>query len=460
VETIAMASRDDLRLLPSVDQLLRLPRPAGWITQYGRPLTLQAIRTSLDEVRSGFPQEGSIPEDEALLDRAQALLEDWTAPTLRPVINATGVILHTNLGRAPLSRAALRAVEEASHGYSSLEFDLHTGRRGSRSVHAESLLKQVTGAEAALVVNNNASAVLLALSALARRRAVVIARSQLVEIGGGFRIPDVMKQSGARLVEVGTTNRVHLSDFEQTIQEGPVGLFMRAHRSNFQIIGFTSEPSLAEMVSVAHPAGVPVVDDLGSGSLLETTRFGLGHEPTIQESLEAGADLVCFSGDKLLGGPQAGILIGRAQLVNKLKRHPLARAIRADKMCLAALSATLLHYLKDEAEQEIPVWRMIAAPPEQLRARAERWIARLSQGEIVPGHSTVGGGSLPQETLPTFLAAFSVRSPDRVLARLRRCSPPIIARLQDGRLVLDPRTVLSEQDEPLLICLRAALTRG
>ncbi|HEX9616600.1 MAG TPA: L-seryl-tRNA(Sec) selenium transferase [Anaerolineales bacterium] len=455
-----MTSTGDLRLLPSVDQLVRLPRASEWVADYGRPLTIQAIRSSLDEARSRYPEEGAIPEKEALLNRAHELLLEWTAPTLRAVINATGVVLHTNLGRAPLSQAALQAVQEASSGYSTLEYDLEAGRRGSRSVHAEGLLQRITGAEGALVVNNNASAVLLALSALARRRAVVIARSQLIEIGGGFRIPDVMKQSGARLVEVGTTNRVHLSDFEQAIQEGPVALVLRAHRSNFQIIGFTSEPTLAEMVSVAHRAGIPVVDDLGSGSLLETERFGLGHEPTVQESLAAGADLVCFSGDKLLGGPQAGIIAGRAQLIGRLKKHPLARAIRADKLCLSALSATLLHYLKDEAEREIPVWRMIAAPLEELRARAERWVEHLDQGETIPGHSTVGGGSLPEETLPTCLAAFHAHSPDRMLARLRRCDPPVIARLQADRLVLDPRTVLPEQDEALLASMRGVFNQN
>jgi L-seryl-tRNA(Ser) seleniumtransferase len=450
----------DLRLLPSVDQLLQTPEVVDWIAAYGRPLTLQAIRSALAEVRSSYPVNGVTLEQNDLLERARQLLLAWTAPTLQPVINATGVVLHTNLGRAPLSRTALQAIQAVAAGYATLEYDLPAGRRGSRSVHAEDLLKRLTGVESALVVNNNASAVLLALSALARRRAVVISRSQLVEIGGGFRIPEVMKQSGARLVEVGATNRVHLSDFEQAIHEQPVALILRAHRSNFRIIGFTSEPSLAEMTALAHDAGIPVVDDLGSGSLLETERYGLGHEPTVQESLAAGADLVCFSGDKLLGGPQAGIILGRAELIARLKKHPLARALRADKLCLAALSATLLHYLKDEAEQEIPIWRMISASPDSLRARASDWTERLGQGVVLPGQSTVGGGSLPEETLPTFLAAFNVRSSNQALAHLRRAVPPVIARLQDGRLVLDPRTVLPEQDNALLSALRAALKQG
>jgi L-seryl-tRNA(Ser) seleniumtransferase len=258
-------------------------------------------------------------------------------------------------------------------GYSNLEYDLDKGQRGSRLIHAEGLLQQLTGAQAALVVNNNAAAVMLVLSALARRRSVVIARSQLVEIGGGFRVPDIMKQSGARLVEIGTTNRVHLADYEHAIVEEHPALVMRVHRSNFRIIGFTSEPTLEEITATAHQAGIPVVDDLGSGALLDTAKFGMAHEPTVSESLAAGVDLVCFSGDKLLGGPQAGIIIGRSDLVARLKKHPLARALRADKLCLAALSATLLHYLKDNAEREIPVWRMISIPVDILRQRAESW---------------------------------------------------------------------------------------
>ncbi|HEC61294.1 MAG TPA: L-seryl-tRNA(Sec) selenium transferase, partial [bacterium] len=304
-----MTGLRSLRSLPSVDQLLQTPVAREWIAAFGRPLTLDAIRNILNEVRMQFPEGRSIPNQDQLLAGAQALLETWTAPTLLPVINASGVILHTNLGRAPLSLAAVKAARAVALGYSTLEYDIRKGKRGSRSVHAETLLKHLSRAEAALVVNNNAAAVLLVLTGLARRRAVVIARTQLIEIGGGFRIPDVMKQSGARLVEVGTTNRVHLVDYERALEEKPV-LFLRAHRSNFRILGFTSEPSLEEIAEVAHRAGLYIVDDLGSGSLLDTTLYGLDHEPMVQESLKAGADLVCFSGDKLLGGPQAGIILG------------------------------------------------------------------------------------------------------------------------------------------------------
>lgn len=443
----------DLRSLPSVDQLLQTEEVNQWISSYGRPLTLDAIRSVLDKVRLRYAEASTIPDRESLLEQVGLKLQNWTAPTLRDVINATGVILHTNLGRAPLSEAALDAIRSVASGYSTLEYDLRKGKRGTRLVHVEALLKRITGVSAALVVNNNAAAVMLALTALARRRAVVIARTQLVEIGGGFRVPDVMKQSGARLVEVGTTNRVHLADYESVLDESPV-MILRAHRSNFRIIGFTTEPSLAELASLARRVGIPLVDDLGSGSLLDTSRFGLGHEPMVQESLAQGADLVCFSGDKLLGGPQAGIIVGRADLVAKLKKHPLARAIRADKLCLAGLSATLLHYLKDEAAQEVPVWRMIAMPTEQIRERAQNWVEVIGHGEVINGESTVGGGSLPGETLPTFTLALRVRSPNRFIARLRESHPAIIARLEDDRVVLDPRTVLPEQDGALLDGLR------
>ncbi|MGE5221759.1 MAG: L-seryl-tRNA(Sec) selenium transferase [Omnitrophica WOR_2 bacterium] len=446
-----------LRSLPSVDLLLQNPLVVEWEAAYGRPLTLEAIRTSLDEIRRNYSTEIEIPGEQELLEMAREKLATWTSPALQPVINATGVILHTNLGRAPLSRSALQAIQAVALGYSNLEYDLQKGQRGSRLVHTEDLLKHLLEVEAALVVNNNAAAVLLALSGLARRKGVIISRSQLVEIGGGFRVPDVMKQSGAHLVEVGTTNRVHLSDYEQALADASTGLVMRAHRSNFRIIGFTSEPALQEICQVAHQAGIPVVDDLGSGALLDTARFGLAHEPTVQESLEAGADLVCFSGDKLLGGPQAGIIVGRGDLVAKLKKHPLARAIRADKLCLAALTATLHHYLKNEAEKEIPVWKMIAMTLEEVHLRARNWSEALGKGSVLQGESTVGGGSLPGETLPTYLLALDVRNPNRWMRRLRAAQPPVIARTLDDRVVVDPRTVLPEQEQTFINILKASL---
>ena len=439
-----------LRNLPSIDKLLKSETANLFITEFGRPLVLEEFRATLDEIRAAFQETRQVPNEVEILEQTGNLLQTWTAPTLRTVINASGVIVHTNLGRAPLSKAAIRAATEVAQGYSNLEYDLLKGRRGSRLLHAEELLMRLTGAEAALVVNNNASAVLLAMTALAKRRRVLIARTQLVEIGGGFRIPDVMAQSGAKLVEIGTTNRVHLRDYEQAIADQPIKLVMRAHRSNFAIVGFHTEPDLHEITEIAHAAGLPVVDDLGSGTLIDTAPFGLGHEPTVQESLAAGADLVTFSGDKLLGGPQAGIIVGRKVLVDKLKKHPLARAIRADKLALAALSATLLHYLKDEALDEIPVWQMILASEKALRDRVLGWITKLGAGEMLAGESTVGGGSLPGQVLPTVLLALTNSSPTKFLTQLRAANPPIIARIQDDRVVLDPRTILPEQDEQML----------
>ncbi|MBE9472600.1 MAG: L-seryl-tRNA(Sec) selenium transferase, partial [Chloroflexi bacterium] len=349
-------------------------------------------------------------------------------------------------------------------GYSTLEYDLRAGRRGHRTVHAERLLCELTGAEAALVVNNNAGAVLLALTGLAQGRGVVISRGQLVEIGGGFRIPDVMAQSGARLIEVGTTNRTHLRDYAAALElHEDVALILRAHHSNFRIVGFTTEPSLPELVALGAERGLPVMDDLGSGALLDTAQFGLMHEPMVQESLAAGAAVVCFSGDKLLGGPQAGIIVGRAEYVESLKTHPLARALRTDKLCLAGLQATLLHYLKEDATGQVPVWQMIAMPLAEIERRARRWRRVLRRNgvsaEIVDGRSTVGGGSLPGETLPTKLVALSVPHPDRLAAALRAADPPVVARIEDDRLVLDPRTVLAEEERELLRVIVSAVAK-
>lgn len=454
------------RNLPSVDLLLQAAGPQ--IGDYGRPLVTQAIRQVLQEIRGDVLAGASVPSKEQLLALATSRLAAWTRPTLEPVINATGVILHTNLGRAPLSESTIRAMSLASAGYTNLEFDLVTGKRGSRLVHAETILRQLTGAEAAVVVNNCASAVLLTLSALAKGKRVVIARSQLVEIGGGFRVPDVMKQSGAKLVEVGATNKVRLSDYAEAIPQ-PVhplssvdvsahpfpnpltkSVFLHAHRSNFKIVGFTEEPALNEIASLAHQHGIVMLDDLGSGTFLDTAKYGLEHEPTVQESLNAGADVVMFSGDKLLGGPQAGIILGKKELLDKIKKHPLARAVRADKTRLAGLTATLLHYLKDEAAQKIPVWRMISQTPENLKARAEQWQRQTGCGEVVPAESTVGGGSLPGQNLPTSVLSIAANSPEPFLAKLRRHSPPIIARTENDCILFDPRTVLDGQDDVLV----------
>jgi len=454
-----------LRDLPAIEQLLHAKHTDDLINKYGRPLTLDALRLTLDETRARFKLalsrvEGTkpdvdLPSTDDILVRAESHLTAWTAQTLLPVINATGVILHTNLGRAPLSKAAISAMNEAAENYSTLEYDLEKGQRGSRMIHAESILQKLTGAEAAIIVNNNASAVLLVLSALANKKRVVISRTQLVEIGGGFRVPDVMKQSGAKLVEVGTTNKVRISDYKEALEE-PTALVMRAHRSNFKIVGFTEEPGLKEIVDVAHQANIAVIDDLGSGAFLDTAKYGFAHEPTVQESLAAGVDLVCFSGDKLLGGPQAGIIIGKKELIDKIKKQPLARAVRADKTCLAGITATLLHYLKDEAEREIPIWKMMSLTPDQLKVRAEAWRNALGQGIVIKSESTVGGGSLPDESISTYVLGLNVRSPDKFLKKLRESHPPIIARVEDDTILFDPRTVLN--DEILISILMSLLS--
>ncbi len=449
----------ELRDLPSVDRVLNDPNLQPLIAEYGRPRVLEVVRDALAAARNEMLGKPGKVSSETIIKNIKTHLEFQSTATLRKVINATGVILHTNLGRAPLSRAALQAAQEAAEGYSSLEFDLSKGVRGSRAVHAHDLLCRLTGAEDALVVNNNAGAVLLCLSALANRRKVVISRSQLVEIGGGFRIPDVMRQSGAKLVEVGTTNRVHIADYEEALRNG-AALLMRAHSSNFKLIGFTSQPELEELVSIAHQFGVPFLDDLGSGALLDTSAYGMTREPMPQDSIKAGADLVCFSGDKLLGGPQAGIIIGKADLIARVKRHPLARAIRADKLCLAALSTTLVAYEQDKALTDIPVWRMIAAKPDALRTRAEKWKQAIGQGEALEGESTVGGGSLPGEMLPTFLLTLQLPHPEKVLEKLRQANPPVIGRIQDGRILLDPRTVSEDEDMVLVDILKNILPRS
>lgn len=444
-----------LRNLPSVEHLLQTESSTELIRLYGRTLTLDALRTTLDEYRARLKADPSPapPSSADILAQTESKLQTWIQPTLQPVINASGVILHTNLGRAPLSKAAIRAMDEAASGYSTLEYDLEKGARGSRLIHAESILQKLTGAEAAVIVNNNAAAVLLVLSALAAKKRAIISRTQLVEIGGGFRVPDVMKQSGAKLVEIGATNKVRLADYHAALKDG-AGLVMRAHRSNFKIVGFTEEPDLKDIVQAAHESGIPVMDDLGSGALYDTAKYGLAHEPTVHESLAAGADVICFSGDKLLGGPQAGIIIGKAEYLAKIKKHPLARAVRADKTCLAGLTATLLHYLKDEAEQEVPVLKMMSLSPNQVRARAEAWKSQLGFGEVIESQSTVGGGSLPGESMPTFALALQVKSADKFLKTLRKETTPIIARTENEKILFDPRTVLPEQEERLLVVLK------
>lgn len=451
-----MSVADALRRLPAVDALLGEEAARALCAQYGREATVAALRDSLQQARAGLRAgDGRDPTRESLLERAAAQLAQRFRPGLRPVINASGVILHTNLGRAPLAPAAIEAMAQVGGRYSTLEYDLERGARGSRLKHCEDALCELTGAEAALVVNNNAAALVLLLATLAQGREVIISRGQLIEIGGGFRVPEVMAGAGARLVEVGATNRTRLADYEGAI--GPdTALLMRAHASNFRMSGFTEEAPLAELAQLAHAKGLLLVDDLGSGALLDTAAFGLLREPTVMESLAAGADLVAFSGDKLAGGPQAGIVVGRAEPLAALKRHPLARALRADKLCLAGLSATLDLWLRGQALTQIPIWRMISRDAGELRAVAGGWARRLG-GEALAGESAVGGGSLPGATLPTWLLALEVDRPDEFLAGLRAAEPPVIARIADGRVLLDPRTVLPDEEEALLAAVEAVL---
>lgn len=445
-----------LRRLPSVDGLLAADRMQDLAQTHSRALVVDAIRANLEETRRRILQAEEVDVSEAaLLDRIADDLRRGFQPRLRPVINATGVILHTNLGRAVLSKAAQQAMLAAAGAYNTLEFDLDSGKRGSRLLHASGLLRRLTGAEDAVVLNNNAAALILILRALAAGREVVISRGQLVEIGGGFRIPAIMRESGARLVEVGATNRTRIADFAAAAGE-QTAMFLRVHASNFKQLGFVEQPSLRQLVETAHQNGLLAVDDLGSGTLMDTARFGLDAEPTIQESIQAGADLVCFSGDKLLGGPQAGIILGKRAVLAKLKKHPLTRALRADKLTYAALTATLEHYRRGEALTDIPVWRMISRSPDEIAAKAKRW-AEQAGGRAVPGESTVGGGSLPGASLPTTLLAIEAPSPQDFMARLRQADPPVIARVSGGRVLLDPRTVLPEQETDLLAALRSLL---
>ena len=431
---------DPRRDLPSIDSLLAKMGPQ--LSDHPRALVVKAAREIVDVARANGGKAPAEGWDAAV----SAAVRRLAVPSLLPVINATGVVLHTNLGRAPLARAAIDAITRVASGYAALEYDLGTGTRGSRHAHCRDLLVELTGAADAMVVNNAAGAVLLALSALARGGEAVVSRGELVEIGGSFRIPDVMARSGAHLVEVGTTNRTHPQDYERALSADSKVL-LKVHRSNFQVTGFTAEVAVSELVEMGHARGVACIYDLGSGLLMNLAEFGLSGEPTVQEGVAAGADLVLFSGDKLLGGPQAGILVGTEQAIRACRADPIARAVRADKLTLAALEATLgLYRDRDSAIHEIPVLNMLTENEESIRARAERL-----GGQLIEGDSEVGGGSFPGAKLRTWLAGF----PDESLAeRLRRHDPPIIARVAGNRVLLDARTILPGQVETVIAAVR------
>lgn len=439
------------RELPAVHELL------GALGDHAATHTakLDACRSAIAQARVSIQQTQHTPSFDQILEMAIQFLAERSQLSLRPVINATGVIIHTNLGRAPLSTETLATMQAVAGGYSNLEYDLVAGKRGKRDVHVQALLSELTGAEASVVVNNNAAAVNLVLAAIAKDREIIVSRGQLVEIGGGYRIPDVMRQGGAMLVEVGTTNRTRIADYEAVITSQTVAL-MRVHSSNFKQIGFVQETSLAEMAEVAHRHNIILIDDLGSGTLIDTTHYGLASEPTVQASVAANADLILFSGDKLLGGPQAGIIIGKAALITTLLKHPLMRALRPDKTTLAGLARTLQHYRDDEALNKVPVWRMITTSFDVLKARTESWQAVVG-GDVVEAQSTVGGGSLPGDTLPTWALKLHVDQPDTFASALREQNPPVISRIQDNALWFDPRTVFPEQDQQLLHAIQQVM---
>jgi L-seryl-tRNA(Ser) seleniumtransferase len=446
-----------LRGLPQVQRLLDRPEAASLLAQHPRMAVVAALRGVLDGIRAELRSDpaAAAPASEAVLARAASALAAARRPRLRRVINATGIVLHTNLGRAPLAPEAVAAAVAAA-GYGTLEFDLASGARGSRTAGIEPLLREIAGAEAALAVNNNAAAVLLALSGLAAGGEVIVSRGELVEIGGGFRIPDVIQQGGARLVEVGTTNKTRRADYERAI--GPATrVLLKVHRSNFRISGFTEDTPLAELAALAAARGLLVVHDLGSGALTDLRRLGLPAEMTVQESIAAGVDVVAFSGDKLLGGPQSGLLAGRAAAIDRLRAHPLLRALRLDKLTLAALEATLaLH--RDGAEQEVPALRMMAQGEAVLRVRAERLADLLGgAGKIVPTTGYAGGGTLPDAGVPSLGVALAEGSAERLKARLRDADPPVIARIADGLLMLDMLTVADDEIADIAAAVRQAL---
>ncbi|MCC6625871.1 MAG: L-seryl-tRNA(Sec) selenium transferase [Chloroflexi bacterium] len=456
----------DYRSLPSVDELLRRPALRAGLVRLAPAVATDLAQAAIAGERARLAAEGGAADGGALERQVLASADDLLRPALDRVINATGVIIQTNLGRAPVSAATAAAMAEAASQYTPLEFDLATGRRGDRMAAVVRLLRRLTGAEDALVVNNNAAATLLMLTALAANGETIVSRGEAVEIGGGFRIPDVMAQSGTRLVEVGTTNRTHLADYERAIGPATAAL-LKVHPSNFRVIGFTASVDIATLSALATGHGLLTLDDLGSGALLDTATYGLMHEPMLTESVAAGAAVTCASGDKLLGGPQAGVLVGRRGAIERCRRHPLARAVRADKTCLAGLEATLRHYLAGEATAAIPVWRMIALPLDVIERRARAWQQALAGlgvagATVRPDRSAVGGGSLPGETLPTLVLAAPLAGvpggQEQALRRLRHGPPPLIARVADGDLLLDPRTVFAEDDAHVPALVAAALT--
>ncbi len=461
-----------LRRLPKVDELLKAPAVARLLKKYPRTAVVGAVREAVKDARDLVNQEhktaGKAVETKAIVKEAERLADKVMRPSLRRVVNATGVVVHTNLGRSILPDAAIEAVREVAGAYSNTEFDVEAGKRGSRHDHVAGLLTKLTGAEAAIAVNNNAAAVLLALSALAKGKEAIVSRGQLVEIGGSFRIPDVMRQSGVKLVEVGSTNKTHPKDFLDAITP-KTGLIMRAHPSNFKVVGFSAEVPLAEMVKIARENELKVLDDLGSGVMVDVGKAGLPAEPTVNESVEAGVDVVTFSGDKLLGGPQAGIAVGTKAAIDKMKKHPLARAVRIDKMTLAALEATLkLYFDEKKAIKDIPTLAALFAKPAALKKRADKLAADIKKAagsgvtaDSVKDTSKAGGGALPLAEMPTAAVRLTVEglSANKLEAALRRHEPPVIGRIKENALLFDLRTILPRDEKDIVAAVVAAARR-
>ncbi len=455
---------DEFRKIPGVDRLIEEPEIKRRLKETSHAAAVETIRSMLTEVRVSVSEGGTCPEYEEIKARAIAGLEEKMRGFTTSVINATGVMIHTNLGRAPLGGEAVEAVVKVASGYSNLEYDVDAGARGGRGALCGELLCELSGAEDAAVVNNNAAALFLALSHHAKEREVVISRGELIQIGGGFRIPDILESSGARLREVGTTNRTAIEDYVKAVNEN-TALILRAHLSNFTMEGFVSSPSDAELAAAAHDRGILFVNDIGSGAVVDTAKFGLRSEPMVGRVVADGADIVCFSGDKLLGGPQAGIIVGKRSAVSPLKKNPVFRALRPDRMTFAALERTLVHYLSNEAEENVPLLKMMAMPAESIKQRAEAVMQRAGTAEgrmrIVEAKSTVGGGSLPGSVLPTFLIAVRpAGSADELAANFRKCDPPVIARIINDEVCFDLRTVPEEFDGKLAALLGTVIQQS
>ena len=440
--------------IPSVEKILNDNRIIDLLEKYSRDSIIKLIRIELEVIRQRIVDSNLEFNYEVLIDNLINKANNLWLNEIKNVINATGVILHTNLGRAPLSSDAADSVRGISLSYSDVEFNIKSAKRGSRQEIVSDILCNLTGAESAFVVNNNASAVFLTILALCENKDVIVSRGEAVEIGGGFRIPDIISNSSANLVEIGTTNKTYVHDYETAINDKS-GCILMVHTSNFKITGFTHSADISDLVKLSSSKGLPIIQDLGSGTLIDTRDFNLDYEPTIQDSIKSGIDLVLFSGDKLLGGPQSGIIVGKKKYLDLIKKHPIARAIRIDKLNLTALSSTLLHYIKDEAIDKIPVWKMISADIESLKARVIDWQNKITiESNIIEGQSTIGGGSLPGQILPTYLLSISGLKIDcgvnEFFNKLLNNKFPIVARIEKNNIIFDPRTVLSDEDSKLI----------